>query len=371
MEIKNMQESEIFDISQAKLLNPVTLKRLEDASRLLGEVNQVASNVFEFDFIIEALKNIESLTSARIEGTTGNLEDLYLKDSLNFEQKQSLKLFSAINYKTTINELEEIINSHKKLDVQLMRYLHKLLTEKDPATSGVPGKFREKDVRIRNTKLGDFYPPEHFKIPELMDRFVKEASKDQNPNLIHAALVHCWFESIHPFEDGNGRTGRLLITAILLQRKIIKTPVLNLSQFFDAHRDDYIYALRQVTDEKDYTPWVDFFLKGVIRQCEHNIELIQKLRKLKEENSQMIRASIKGSQVAQHILELVLNTMFITAPQARSYLDKIKLPLKDSYQAALNNLRRLEKLGILEKIEGNEREIKFVHAELKKLIMGG
>jgi Fic family protein len=124
-------------------------------------------------------------------------------------------------------------------------------------------------------------------------------------------------------------------------------------------------------DEKDYTPWVDFFLKGVIRQCEHNIELIQKLRKLKEENSQMIRASIKGSQVAQHILELVLNTMFITAPQARSYLDKIKLPLKDSYQAALNNLRRLEKLGILEKIEGNEREIKFVHAELKKLIMGG
>ena len=363
-------EAQIFGIKPGTLLSPLTLKKLEEASRLLGEINQVASNVFEFDFIIEALKNIESLTSARIEGTTGNLEDLYLQESLSMERKKQLKLYSAINYKFTINELESIVSKYKRFDIQLIRHLHKTLTEKDPSTKGIPGKFRGIDVRIQNSKLGDFYPPNHVKVPELMDKLVVEAVKDEYPNLIQTALVHYWFESIHPFEDGNGRTGRLLITTILLQRGVLKSPILNLSQFFEIHRDEYIAALRNVTDKSDYNIWVDFFLGGVVAQCNRNLDLIQNLRTMRDKNSQKIRESIKGSQVAQHILEFALNNLYVTAPQARSYLEKLGLPLKDAYQAAINNIHKLEELGILEKMPGTERGIRFVHAELKRLIIG-
>lgn len=370
MPIQYTSEAQIFGIKPGTLLSPPTLKKLEEASRLLGEINQIASNVFEFDFIIEALKNIESLTSARIEGTTGNLEDLYLQESLSMERKKQLKLYSAINYKFTINELESIVSKYKRFDIQLIQHLHKNLTEKDPSTSGDPGKFRGSDVRIQNSKLGDFYPPNHTKVPELMDRLVVEAAKDEYPNLIQAALVHYWFESIHPFKDGNGRTGRLLITTVLLQRGVLRSPILNLSQFFEIHRDDYIAALRNVTQKSDYGVWVEFFLSGVVAQCNRNLDLIRSLRTMRDKNSQKIRESIKGSQVAQHILEFALNNLYVTAPQARTYLEHLGLPLKDAYQAAINNIHKLEELGILEKMPGTERGIRFVHAELKHLVIG-
>src|SRR3989344_3358444 len=110
---KHINAIDIFEINLKSVLNNVkTLKLLETASRLIGEINNIVSNIFEFDFIIAALKNIEALNSARIEGTTGNLKDLYLENSLDFEKKKQLKLFSAINYKVTMGELESVIHSH-------------------------------------------------------------------------------------------------------------------------------------------------------------------------------------------------------------------------------------------------------------------
>jgi Fic family protein len=364
----HVTEVQIFDISKASIFSVDVISRLEEASRLVGEINQIVTNVFEYDFINEALKNIESLTSARIEGTTGNLEDLYLQDSLDYERKKALKLFSAINVRFTINELENIVKSYSDFDIALIRHLHKTLTENDPWTKGVPGKLRNNDVKISNSRLGDFYPPSHLKVSELMDRFVVEVKKDKNSYLIRAALMHYWFESLHPFEDGNGRTGRLLVTAMLLQKKFLKSPVLNVSQYFDANRDKYIEELRMTTINESYHDWVIFFLDAIIDQCNHNKELISQLRDLKANNQKSIRESTKGTHVPFNVLDFALNNMFVTVPEVKKYFNKLNLPLRDYTQAARTNIKKLVELNILEEMGKSGREKVYVHAGLKKII---
>lgn len=366
--MQQINESAIFGIDPNSVFTSSIMKKLEESSRLIGGVNQISSSIFQYDFIIEALKNIESLASARIEGTTGNLEDLYQQDELKYEQKRDLKLFSAFNYRVTINELEDILKRYGKIDLQVMQYLHKHLTEKDPATTGVPGQFRKKDVKIANSKLGDFYPPSHLQVHELMKRFISN-ELEELPSLIKIAIRHYQFESIHPFEDGNGRAGRLLMTARLLESGIVQTPILNLSQYFEAHRDDYISTLRMVSDNLDYKPWISFFLDAVKTQCTHNIELIANLRSMKKDDKKMIMENIKMASTALHILDFSLNHLFITIPDAAEHLVVLGLPIKASYQAARNNIHALEKLGVLTPHHKRSQAVVYVNKKLKGLII--
>lgn len=366
-----IKEKEIFDIDIKSVLSDVKiLKLLEMASIHIGEINNIVSNVLEYDFIITALKNIESLNSARIEGTTGNLKDLYLENALDFEKKKQLKLFSAINYKMAMGELESIIKSHKRIDTALIQRLHKILTENDPATRGTPGKFREKEVKIQNSKSGDFYPAFPKKIDEFMDDFVQQVTERADfPSLLQVAFTHYQFESIHPFEDGNGRTGRLLIVAQLLINNTLDSAVLNLSQYFDKYRDEYIVSLRSVSDELDYSVWVTFFLNAIIEQCKHNIELVKTLRDIKEKNEIIINEKAH-SPAALQILNHSLNRLYITTPDTVSFLKKKGLR-GDLKQMARNNIKKLEELGILEKTSRKigKSEV-YVHCELKNKLTG-
>ncbi len=363
-------EKEIFDIKiKSTLENMEVLKKLETASRCIGEVNNIVSNVLEFDFIISALKNIEALNSARIEGTTGNLKDLYLEESLDFEKKKRLKLFSAVNYKLTMSELEDIVKGHKVVDLSLIRHLHKLLTENDPSTQGTPGSFRNVEVKIQNSKLGDFYPVHPTKMQDFTSRLVAEIdSRSAFPSLLQTGITHYQFESIHPFEDGNGRTGRLLIIAQLLIDKSLISAVLNLSQYFDTHREEYVAALRSVSDKADFTDWILFFLEAIICQTVHNIDLIKKLRSLKESNEMLINENTRSS-AALHVLNHSLNELYITITSAEAFLRKKKVK-GDLRQMARNNILLLKKIGILDITTYKKgRSQAYVHKQLKDMLM--
>ncbi len=361
----------VFSIDQNTALTSQILIKLEQASICIGKLNQFSSNVFEFDFINEALKNIEALNSAKIEGTTGNLKDLYLKDSIDFAMKKKLKLFSAINYRISINELSRVCGDYKRIDIKLIRHLHKILTENDPATTGIPGKFREKDVKIDNSKLGDFYPAYHVKVSEFMDVFVKRINSEKLPKLISLAIAHYQFEAIHPFEDGNGRTGRLLINAKLLLDGLISEPVLNLSQYFEKHRENYISGLRSVSEELSYEEWVKFFLDGIIEQCRHNLDIIEKMRDIKSNNEALIRKNIVGSLVATNVLKYALNTLFFTIPDVSKYLISQDMKLSAPEATARLNVKKLEKMGIISEVPTKiGRARVYVHKELKEMLMG-
>lgn len=366
---KFITKKAIFDIDKNSALAPQSLQMLEEASICLGKLNQFSTDLFEFDFILEAMRNIEALNSAKIEGTTGNLGDLYMQDSLDYEIKKKLKLFSAINYKNSINELEQIYTSYNKIDKSLIRNLHKILTENDPSTSGTSGKFREKEVKIQNSKLGDFYPANPVNVDEFIDQMIQDLNSCELPKLIGVAIMHYQFEAIHPFEDGNGRSGRLLITAKLLLDNIISQPILNLSQYLEGHRDEYITALRSVSVESSFEKWITFFLEAIIQQCQHNLKIIDEMRMMKNRDESLIRETIKSSPVASHVLKFALNKLFVTVPEVSKHLKELKVPLADYEQTARINVNRLTKMRILTPTETKRGRAQiFVHKELFKML---
>ena len=366
MSMQSIKKEDIFNISiETAFTNVQNIKLLEEASVSLGEVNNFASGAIEYDFVMEALKNIESLTSAKIEGTTGNLQDLYAEESLSIERKKQLKLFSAINYRQAISEVEAVISKYKKPSIAFIRHLHKILTENDPATEGEPGKFRKKPVKIRNSKFGDFYPANHLKIDEFMELFVLQFPENiHTPDLVKTAIAHYHFECIHPFEDGNGRTGRMLIVTELMMRKIIDFPILNLSQYFESNRDEYLYSLRSVSDSQSYGQWVHFFLSAVKYQSEHNIKLISALRNVEKGDLFTINNSLH-SPVAPLLLRHSLNKLFVTVDSAAKFLELQNVSSADYKQLARTNIQGLVKTGILGEASFRQGTKKvYVHKKL-------
>ncbi len=365
-------ESQIFDIPiDSALASSGQLQLLEESSRAMGEVNHYSSSAMGHGFAIQALKNTEALSSARIEGTTGNLQDLYMEESLAAERKKELKLFSAINYRLAMNEIEDIVGGYNKIDVALIRHLHKILTENDPATSGKPGLFRESDVKIRNSRSGDFIPPPHLKVNDYVGRLVDEIANRQNlPSLVQAAVTHHQFESIHPFRDGNGRTGRMLIIAQLLIAGSLRTPLLNLSGYFDEHRDEYLDYLHDATESNSYREWVRFFLTAVKEQSVRNLEFISSLGDIEKNDTLLLNEKLR-SPAALHILRHALNKLYITVPSTEGFLRVQHVSSADLTQVARTNIQRMVEEGILEPEDfkiGKARV--YAHRKLKEFMFG-
>lgn len=370
MNIQQCTESDIFGISWDDTITDLeVIKLLAKASQLLGEVKNISSGIFEHDFIISTLKNIESLDSAKIEGTTGNLEDLYQKDDLDFERKKQLKLFSAINYRSAIDNVENIAKEYDTMSLALIRHIHKLLTHDDPATSGTPGMFRKKDVKISNSRLGDFHPPSHVFIEEFIKKYVEKIDGlTELPVLIQIAIGHVQFESIHPFEDGNGRTGRLIINMNFLQNDMLKAAVLNLSDFFEKNRPNYIEKLRSVTEDKTYKEWVKFFLEGIIYQCNNTRQLIEQLKKIRCQNIALLEGDGKHA-LSTDVLDHALNALFITTTDTTAVLRKKHKQFKAIDQMTRNEIKRFVELGILKKTDRRRGHADvYIHNELANLL---
>lgn len=366
---KYATKEQIFDVPLDTVHSTLVMQLLEDASRNLGEVNNFATKAVEYDFIVQTLKNIESLASARIEGTTGNLKDLYLEEGLATERKKQLKLFSATNYRMAINELESILAKHGKLDSDLICYFHKLLTEDDPATAGMPGELRTKNVKIANSKLGDFFPADHSNVSSFIDLLIDNLSVTSNlPKLVQTAITHFQFEAIHPFRDGNGRTGRFIIVAQLLLGKTLQAPMLNLSQYFDENRDEYIASLRSVTDENSYETWVKFFLVAVKVQSTKNKKLVERLAQIEKEDRLHINKNLH-SPAALQILHHALNNLHITIPNTAKYLKKQRIS-GDLLQVARLNIIRLVEEGVLETTDHKFGRAKvYTHKKLREFLI--
>lgn len=198
-----------------------------------------------------------------------------------------------------------------------------------------------------------------------MREFVSQFPKNEDvPDLVKAAISHYQFECIHPFKDGNGRTGRMLIVTELMMRKIIDFPILNLSQYFESNRDEYLYSLRSVSDKQTLNEWVHFFLSAVKHQSEHNIKLIQSLRDIEKQNVLNINSNLH-SPVAPQILRHSLNKLFITIDSAVKFLKEQNVKSADLKQLARTNIQSLVKIDILGEASFRQGTMKvYVHKKL-------
>lgn len=326
------------------------IELLSQADRQLGRLDMYSEHTPNIDLFISMHVIKEATKSSKIEGTKTNIEDA-LQDREEIAEEQRDDWEEVQNYikalNTAIDSLDEL-----PLSSRLIKMAHKVLLQGVRGKHKIPGQFRTSQNWIGGASLSDatFIPPPHSEVPRLMGDLEKFSHNGEIrlPHLLKIALIHYQFETIHPFLDGNGRVGRLLITLYLVEKGILKKPILYLSDFFERNRELYYENLMKVRSANDIKQWFKFFLVGVIETAKGSIETfdnIMKLQKSVDEKIQTLGARTSNARVV--VSQLYLRPLINV--QKVSDLTGLSLP------SAYKLVNELENLGVLKEITGAKR----------------
>ena len=278
-------------------IDEVINELLEKASFKLGELNSFSRFVPDTAMFIIMHIFKEAVVSSRIEGTQTNIEEAFIEEkAIDPERRDDWK--EVNNY---VNAMNEAIEELKALPLsnRLIKNTHRILLSSGSGASKNPGEFRQSQNWIGGTSLADamFIPPAHTELPALMSdlEFFLHNSEIKVPHLVKIAIAHYQFETIHPFLDGNGRIGRLLITLYLVSSGILDKPLLYLSDYFEKNKTLYYDNLTFVRTKNDLGQWIKFFLTGVIQTAENAVETLKKIADLKA-SIEMERILIMGKR---------------------------------------------------------------------------
>lgn len=309
----------------------------------------------------------EALLSSQIEGTQASLEDLF-----EFESGEKLK---------NINDVAEVVNYVKALNygmerlqefpmsLRLLKDIHAVLMEGVRGGEKTPGEFKKTQNWIgpAGCTLRDatFVPPPPHEAEKGMGELELYLHNPQQlPILVDCALIHYLFETIHPFLDGNGRLGRLLITFYLHWKGVMDKPLLYLSYFFKKNRQEYYDRLNLVRDKGDFEQWIAFFLKGVVVTAESAVDTARKILELQTAHRNLLWQKKISSPLAVGILEKLYYTPYVS-------VNDIAKGFSISYQAASTLVSQLESAGILKEITGRKRDKRYVYAEYLNILSEG
>ncbi|MCW3099575.1 MAG: hypothetical protein JWL77_5193 [Chthonomonadaceae bacterium] len=307
----------------------------------------------------------EAVLSSQIEGTQSSLSDLLLFESDEVPGVPLADVQEVSNYVAALNYGMERIEADAPLTLRLLREIHGVLLSEGRGEDKLPGEFRRSQNWIGGTRSGNaaFVPPPVAEVMPCLDKWEKYMHDipTRSPTLIKAALLHVQFETIHPFLDGNGRVGRLLIPLLLCYEKALSKPLLYLSLYLKSNREIYYQLLQKVRMEGDWEEWLLFFLTGVAETAEQATGTAQAIFRLIDTERSMIEAM---GRVAGTILRLhhwmQKKPMFSIA--------EASLSLKISTQTVINSLERLKSLGIVREITGRQRNQVFIYDTLLKLL---
>lgn len=283
-----------------------TLKKSEEATRLVGKLDGITKLLPDVDFFLLMYLRKDATCSSQIEGTMATMidaieADAKIDDNIPQDVDDILHYITALNY-----GIKRVSEDQFPLSLRFIRELHQKLMKKARSTHfSDPGEFRKSQNWIGGTKPDNakFVPPPAYEIQNALNDLEKFIhSDDAILTMIKVALLHAQFEIIHPFLDGNGRTGRMLITFYLWQEKVLEKPVLFLSSFFKKHQKLYYEKLSGYSDGKVFD-WVDFFLEGIIEIANEAIETVEKITKLRDEEYHKIqKLGKRASESASVIL---------------------------------------------------------------------
>ena len=329
---------------------------LEQATRMLGELNAFSHIVPDVDLFIQMHVYKEASQSSRIEGTQTRIEEaLMLEKWIDPERRDDWH--EVQNYVAAINHALEHLKT-LPLSNRLLRDTHRILLQKVRGKRKLPGKFRQSQNWIGGSNMKDavFIPPHHEDVPELMSDLEKflHNEKIDVPHMIRIAIAHYQFETIHPFLDGNGRIGRLMIPLYLVSKGLLRKPSLYLSDFFERNRASYYDALSIVRKENNMIHWVKFFLNGVVEISQKGVETFHSLLKLRNDCEAKLVNLGRRAENGRKLLLYLYSKPIITVPDVQKLFDL-------GHKPANSLVRAFVELGILKQSPDRQRNRLFYY----------
>ena len=336
---------------------------LNDATRKLGELNAFSTLIPDVDFFIRMHITKEATKSSRIEGTQTSMEEaIQTAEYINPEKRDDWQ--EVHNYIEAMNDaIAQLENL--PLSNRLLKQTHKRLLQGVRGKYKLPGEFRTSQNWIGGATLTDasYIPPHHSEVPDLMSDLEKFLNNDelQAPPLIRIGIAHYQFETIHPFLDGNGRLGRLLITLYLVSNNILSKPVLYLSDFFERNRTLYYDNLTVVRTQNNLVQWLKFFMVGVLETAENSIQTFHEIIKLRKEvEEKKIITLGKRVPVAMELIRYLYTKPIVDAPEVAKVLEV-------NISTAHRLIQEFEKLKILKEQTGFKRNRIFIFEQYLNL----
>jgi Fic family protein len=341
------------------------IRLLSEADRLLGELSGTGRLLANPYLLIDPYVRREAVSSSRIEGTQASLNDLFLFEASDRETPRTPDVREVRNY---VQAMEYGIERLRDLpiSVRLIGEIHGILMEGVRGDHATPGETRRSQNWIGppGCSLQDatYVPPPVEEMKSALSDWEKYLhAHTDTPPLIQCALMHYQFEAIHPFLDGNGRIGRLLITFFLWERGLLTQPLLYLSAFFDRFRDDYYARLLAVSKHGDWRGWIEFFLRGVINQSKDAISDARKIIELHEKYRQRLEATKKIPESASRLIEELFSNPVLSIT---SLSKKWGIP----FNSVKTGVLRLVSLDILREETGRKRNKLYIASELIELL---
>jgi len=336
-------------INDMKLLQLLSL-----ADRQLGRLDMYSEYV-NIDLFTQMHIAKEATQSSKIEGTQTNIEEVFLKkEDISIENRDDWE--EVQNYIQAMNHAVNLLQN-LPFSSRLIKQTHKILLQGVRGSHKLPGEYRSSQNWIGGATINDavFIPPIQNTVNELISDIEKFANDLENPlpDLLKIALIHYQFETIHPFLDGNGRVGRLLITLYLVNKVILKKPILYLSDFFEKHRTLYYDNLMRVRTHNDINQWFKFFLTGIIETSKNGVETFNSILNLSKSIEEKITKLGARSADAHKIIDYLYSNPVIDAQKVGSIIDK-------KPQSAYQLINKLENSKILREITGSQRNRLYV-----------
>ena len=343
---------------------------LEKASTALGRLDGIGAILPDPQLFLSMYVRKEALLSSQIEGTQSSFSELLLLEANQLPGGQADDAREVSCYvDAMMHGLQRLKDDDFPLSLRLMREMHKKLMDQTRGRNVTPGEFRRSQNWIGGSSPANaiFVPPPPDKMLACLHAFETFLhAKSPMPLLIKIALIHAQFEIIHPFLDGNGRLGRLLITLMLCRADVLRDPLLYLSLYFKTHRQAYYDHLQSVRERGDWENWIEFFLQGVEEVATEATDAARHI---------MALFAADAGKIQKHIPPRLLGTVRRIHDHMQRYpltsASKLRDETRMSYTTAQRGLQGLERLGLVEETSGRKRQQIFAYTDYLKILSQG
>lgn len=336
----------------------------------LSNYNGALSHLVNPQILLAPMTTKESTMSSKIEGTQATFTEVLQHDAgENFNTYKNQEIQEVLNYRSAMAYATELLQERPFIHLNMIRDIHKVLLSGVRGENKARGEFRKIQNWIgpKNSTIetASFVPPAPNEIINYLDEWEKFINSDFDDLLVQLAIVHAQFEIIHPFLDGNGRLGRLLIPIFLYSKEYLSQPIFYLSEYFENHRDEYYNHLRNITAENNWQDWIKFFLNAIIEQSKINTQKINQILELSHRMKNVIQETTK-SQYTSNIIDTIFSRPIFTTTTFSKFAN---IPNRKTANSILQKLAEKNVIKLTREASGNRSNL-YTFQELLDIIDG-